>query len=903
MKLWTRRLTSRHLPQAATSRCSPLLFYRSVAQQSPTKARDISVMTSFVELVSVPSADTPSTCIWLHHDQRAYVFGRVAEGTQRAFGSRKVNFNHTEHVFVSGPISWQNVGGLFGFMLSIASAVDSAETTLEEKNADKVKRGLKPSSKNLGQYPGLSLHGGENLAHVLASCRPAVWRQSLRISVSEHRGDPRLRDKHMEPDFKDDILSVWNVPVQRARASSPPKRTHDSQEKPNPAPTLSDPGPASLIFEGVMFNGKRGPRPTVYTRAVRDVKPGDRAIISDKGVLRLYKPGGADEGQKLNPNTVAWVLDEAGDEELDGEAHNKLLRLSLPPTCYSQTATSYIVKSHDRRGKFNHPAAVALGVHKTDFKHLAAGKSVPGKDGIVVTPDQVLGTPLPGNGFVVADIPSSDFVDPFMERPEWEDANLMANMLTVYWILGPGLSSDRRILDFVHKQAHIRHVFCAADTCPNMISHGTAAALQAKLRAIDPERFPLSVFDNKVSYPSPAPGSPLHLGRAGSAFRLMPSAIHDVKPPAPFVDLSDPCREIADKTMYLARVASKESSTPAFLARVEAANRDLPNPDAEIIPLGTGSSVPSAHRNVSGTLVRVPGVGAYIFDCGEGTLGQMKRALGEAETKSVLGQLKCILISHLHADHHLGLVSLIEAWYAQALAESSSSSSSSPSSSPNPLPTLAISCIARHRQMLQELSQVQDFGFHQLRFPNCPSHLDSSSSSSSPPSSPSSSSDIREIDHTSKLDPNFNMRSITRIPVSHCWRSYATEVELSSGLRIAYSGDCRPSTDFAKRCRGAHLLIHECTFGDDPEMRQHARQKKHSTMSEALQVADQMRAKRTLLTHFSQRYVKADVLKTSKREDVVLAFDMMRLRLADFQAHACHAPAIHAMMESLGTHE
>ncbi|RDA84943.1 hypothetical protein CP532_5150 [Ophiocordyceps camponoti-leonardi (nom. inval.)] len=875
-------------------------------------------MTSTVELVSVPSADTPGTCIWLHHERRAYVFGRLAEGTQRSFGSRKVNFGSTEHIFLTGPVSWDNVGGLFGYMLSLATMIDSAETNHEEATADKLNRGLKPLKKH-AKYPGLFVHGGENLAHILAACRPAVWRQILRVSLSEHRTDPRLRDKNMEPDFKDDVLSVWKIPVRPARSSSPPKRTHDSQEKQKPASTFSDPGPASMIFEGVMFNGKRGPKPTVHTRRVRDVKPGDLAFISDKGVVRRYnKPGVEDEdvdgdgdGEKNktrpDPDAVAWVREETKKDEREKEADNRLLRLDLPPTSRSQTAMSYIVKCHDRRGKFDPAAAAALGVHRTSFKLLTSGESVPGKDGTTVTPDMVLGSPLPGNGFVVADIPSSDYVDAFLQRPEWQDAHLMSKMMAMYWILGPGLSSDRRILDFVRKQAHTRHVFCAEDTCPNMISHGTAAALHVKLRAIDRQRFPLAVFDNTVRYPSPAPDSPLHLGRAGSASRLMPSAVHDIKLPAPFVDLSDPCKDISDKILRLAKAARSETSSPAFLARVEEENRELPNPDAEIVPLGTGSSVPSTHRNVSGTLVHVPGIGAYIFDCGEGTLGQMKRALGEEQTRCILGQLRCIVISHLHADHHIGLVTLIGAWYAQAMADYSSSTTSP---TPTPLPTLAISCISRHRLMLEELSQVQDFGYHLLRFPNCPPPPStsfypppsSSSSSSSSPSSPPAW-DITDSDHETNLDPRLGLRSITRIPVNHCWRSYATQLELSSGLRIAYSGDCRPSADFASRCRGAHLLIHECTFGDDPEMHSHAVAKKHSTMSEALRIADQMRASRTLLTHFSQRYVKADVLKASRRNDVVMAYDMMRLRLGDFQAHACHATAIQALMESLGVQE
>jgi len=52
--------------------------------------------------------------------------------------------------------------------------------------------------------------------------------------------------------------------------------------------------------------------------------------------------------------------------------------------------------------------------------------------------------------------------------------------------------------------------------------------------------------------------------------------------------------------------------------------------------------------------------------------------------------------------------------------------------------------------------------------------------------------------------------------------------------------------------RGATLLIHEATFGDDRVA--DARQKRHSTRGEALDVAARMGARRTILTHLSQRY-------------------------------------------------
>jgi hypothetical protein len=69
-------------------------------------------------------------------------------------------------------------------------------------------------------------------------------------------------------------------------------------------------------------------------------------------------------------------------------------------------------------------------------------------------------------------------------------------------------------------------------------------------------------------------------------------------------------------------------------------------------------------RLVSATLVEasedVDGP-AWLLDCGEGTLAQLHRARGDAAATAVLGRLRAVLVSHLHADHHLGLLSILQA--------------------------------------------------------------------------------------------------------------------------------------------------------------------------------------------------------------------------------------------------
>jgi ribonuclease Z len=87
--------------------------------------------------------------------------------------------------------------------------------------------------------------------------------------------------------------------------------------------------------------------------------------------------------------------------------------------------------------------------------------------------------------------------------------------------------------------------------------------------------------------------------------------------------------------------------------------------DIVVTTLGTGSAIPSKYRNVSATLLHIPKMvngetGVILLDSGEGTLGQMRRRFGPTKMRELYADLKMIFISHMHADHHLGLHSILE---------------------------------------------------------------------------------------------------------------------------------------------------------------------------------------------------------------------------------------------------
>ncbi|PQE02981.1 tRNA processing endoribonuclease protein [Rutstroemia sp. NJR-2017a BVV2] len=820
-------------------------------------------MFNWVQLLTTPTADTAGTAILLHFDDKRYLFGNVSEGTQRVCVQKKVSLIKLGEVFLTGKVDWASTGGLLGMILTLADVTTtSREETFKFKN-ESAKRKGKEAEK--GERAWLNLHGGENLTHLLATARRFIFRKGMPVYTNEYRVGDDTAKENWAPTWCDDNINVWAIAVpSEGNMKSPGKRTHDEftddtvsakgqelkQKEDNALQSqeVSNHQIRKAVVSSMFDSDWR--MDALSQMKLKDVQmPATIFHRNEEGKIQKYtgpKPGGHEELPDI--------------EVLVRKPWPGALVESLPSTAPSTSAVSYIVKNHAQRGKFNAKVAIKLKVTPgPDFAKLASGNNVIATDGTTVTPEQVLAEGREGNGFAVIDIPDPTYIKPLLAREEWATKELMSGIKIIYWLLGPGVLADPRVQKFMEEKESIKHIVSSKDCCPNSLAFESSAAQAIRLHLLDAERFPIPTYSNVVNNQPPV--GPYVAGKPRGTVMLEPTFQIKDDTLDPFLDTGKVVTEADPEVLRLANQAREEVMNPEYQAKLDEVQKDIPCKDAEIITLGTGSALPSKYRNVSATLLRVPGYGNYLFDCGENTLGQLRRVFGN-DLPSVLGDLKAIWISHLHADHHLGTAAVIKAWHEVTSADYSARSKK-----------LVVASDQGMLQWLSEYSEVENFGFERLDLV-----------------SPSPKNNLSKW-FTPHETEAYGLTSIQACYVDHCRGALAVAFNFPNGFKVAYSGDCRPSKDFVHIGKGATLLIHEATFDD--ELQGDAIAKKHSTTSEAMDVGKKMGARRILLTHFSQRYQKIPVMDEEAKDQVaIVAFDYMRVKICDFAKLAAFRPAL-----------
>ena len=140
----------------------------------------------------------------------------------------------------------------------------------------------------------------------------------------------------------------------------------------------------------------------------------------------------------------------------------------------------------------------------------------------------------------------------------------------------------------------------------------------------------------------------------------------------------------------------------------------------------------------------------------------------------------------------------------------------------------------------------------------------------------------KAFEYAEKVFARLNVQFIRNVRVMHCPQSYGVAINFLDGLKIVYSGDTRPTERLVKLGKDATILIHEATFDD--AKKDEAVSKRHSTVSEAMDIANRMNACRLILTHFSQRYPTMPPTASDRKGDeagAIFAFDFLRISFKD----------------------
>jgi ribonuclease Z len=102
--------------------------------------------------------------------------------------------------------------------------------------------------------------------------------------------------------------------------------------------------------------------------------------------------------------------------------------------------------------------------------------------------------------------------------------------------------------------------------------------------------------------------------------------------------------------------------------------------------------------------------------------------------------------------------------------------------------------------------------------------------------------------------------------VEHQGRKFTPEDVLGepiAGRKVIYTGDTRPCQAVAELAAGADVLIHEAMFSH--EDLESTKDMAHSTTKQAAEIAKMAGAKKLFLTHISQRYTDPKALESEAR--------------------------------------
>ncbi|KAK8843961.1 hypothetical protein IAR55_006753 [Kwoniella newhampshirensis] len=842
------------------------------------------------------TAPGPDSDLSLHvsFDNARFLFG-CGEGTQRAFTQKRLTMRGLSGIFIGSGES-RGRAGLAGVLMTAADA----------------------------GIAKVDIVGPPDISHFLATLRSSVVRDSINVQMHAF---PRIA-----PD--DEAVEMFKSPNVTVRAISLVPSSSADQ--------LSDShggGSSSYLrYEPHSHNFRPSRLSPTDTQKWCDQVVSD--MFQNGSQVRSFRRASSPHRSPTRPMNP--LLNPDG--SLNAARSDTRMPLPLPSRMDVETQMVYICQAPDVRGKFDVGKANALGVPKGPLRgHLTRGENIevvdPTAEGgkRVVRPEDCLVGGGPGSVLIVINCTEATMPSLLANRTLEEYQELQSQ-------------PEGRIARHVHMIVHrvpktvwqkpeyqawmtsfgnrTQHLIADPDNSPDHTVFNSAAWNTLQLSLLDSEIF----TPPYIASSTPEPSSPLPPNTnflvQGSYCRMHPPSPASILPhhekDVPFLVIAAE-GDVARETI-LSDMPEYAQACNAAQAAVRADPRSGTPPasqagdDIVVTTLGTGSAIPSKYRNVSATHLSIPGLGGILLDCGEGTLGQLRRRYGKDNVKNMWKELKMIFISHMHADHHLGLNVLLEDRFKHGITD--------------PLYIIAPPFIALN---MQESASWQYHAPSRAALENViyininrlGSQIENEGYNEPVPSSPEVT-ESRAIEYferetmedgtrgvkrwpfvnvhgfspsvhrghgisLSRLMMGLDLKSIWAPTVQHRGKAFGLALEHQSGWKIVYSGDTKPCQSLVEAGKNATLLIHEATLEDDkPEV---AAAKGHSTFSQAIDIGKQMNARHILLNHFSQRYPKLPKLPTpapiievgkvvgqqdiAPRPVVSISFDFMSIKIGD----------------------
>lgn len=297
--------------------------------------------------------------------------------------------------------------------------------------------------------------------------------------------------------------------------------------------------------------------------------------------------------------------------------------------------------------------------------------------------------------------------------------------------------------------------------------------------------------------------------------------------------------------------------------------------ELEILFLGTSGAVPTPERGLTAAVIKRGGE-RVLIDCGEGTQRQLMRAgVG-------INQIELVCLTHLHADHYLGLPGMLKTWQLWGRQEAVTIYG------PKGLGSM-VSLFKRiigytdYEVTYEEIGAgfvVQRDGYT-IRALQTDHRVASVGYELKEETRPGRFDVERAKELGVKPGPDFG-----KLQRGEAVQGANGLVEPSqvlgpgrTGRKVVVTGDTRPCPDVLEASRGADVLVHDSTFTTEAQDR--AKETYHSTSAEAAALAKEAGVRMLALTHLSFRHAPREILAEGRQvyDRVVLPNDLDRIEV------------------------